>query len=564
MRNRRGTELSVPVLPPVWDTDDDDDWGDELVTDTSRAISVGKKTERKVHGTQRFRTARGRLFRSGGRAPCTVQKLQRLSPCPRKMGKPGRGGDKVSEMGSPAEIISLVHDIDSSGDVHLNPSFMNQDPRTSNLDVKQSNLISLEHSLANKDEEEDISCTEFFDHYDCSGKSLKIYVDELCGGSSNVDELCTVSCDLNHTCILDMKHGDLTAGEELQPSTLDHIQPFSTWELKVVKVLDIVRRRALTEFNTKQIPVHTRFCDFNIAFFDHDKESEIKHGTPFHKIHPSRHRLLDGSVNVISIKVAKSDVPINIYGTVLARDRNDYRCVYLFKRARDNPQLMTKRNRMLALTGPYRALGAAGTMYFEFNLKIKGKEETDDQDFCKGLLERNAFRSTLAQPCTYSLESCLSTESRPSTVDMVCMPVRFALEASLEVNVLNGQSFFTGKISAWTSGNDQNKTILDDETEIVLYDSKVPGTEIKLESGGSISLSRRIVSVPLNGDLVLKISVWENCKHKHRELVLGHDVEDHTCKLGPYELQVKIIWSGVIRQHLPKMWKLIGDNLVFW
>lgn len=180
-----------------------------------------------------------------------------------------------------------VHDIDSSGDVHLSPSFMNQDrectiliwtinhsyanpyllsiplltcslhalldfthkkiktfsftARTSNLDVKQSNLISLEHSLANKDEEEDISCTEFFDHYDCSGKSLKIYVDELCGGSSNVDELCTVSCDLNHTCILDMKHGDLTAGEELQPSTLDHIQPFSTWELKVVKVLDIVR-----------------------------------------------------------------------------------------------------------------------------------------------------------------------------------------------------------------------------------------------------------------------------------------------------------------------------------
>jgi hypothetical protein len=64
--------------------------------------------------------------------------------------------------------------------------------------------------------------------------------------------------------------------------------------------------------------------------------------------------------------------------------------------------------------------------------------------------------------------------------------------------------FFTGKISAWTSGNDQNKTILDDETEMVLYDSKVPGTEIKLESGGSISLSRRIVAVPLNEDLCSK------------------------------------------------------------
>lgn len=136
--------------------------------------------------------------------------------------------------------------------------------------MKQTNLISLEHSLANKDEEEDISCMEFFDHYDCSGESLKIYVDELCSGSSNVDELYTVSCDLNYPCLLDIKHGDLIAGE----LTLDHIQPFSTWELKVVKALHIVRRRALTEFNTKQIPVHTRFCDFNIAFFDHDKECE--------------------------------------------------------------------------------------------------------------------------------------------------------------------------------------------------------------------------------------------------------------------------------------------------
>uniref|UniRef100_A0A0D3GW38 DUF6598 domain-containing protein n=1 Tax=Oryza barthii TaxID=65489 RepID=A0A0D3GW38_9ORYZ len=48
------------------------------------------------------------------------------------------------------------------------------------------------------------------------------------------------------------------------------------------------------------------------------------------------------SVNIISIKVIKSDVgyPISVFGTVLARDQYDYRCVYLFRRGRDDPQII--------------------------------------------------------------------------------------------------------------------------------------------------------------------------------------------------------------------------------
>lgn len=49
------------------------------------------------------------------------------------------------------------------------------------------------------------------------------------------------------------------------------------------------------------------------------------------------------SVNVVSLKVIKSDVgyPISVLGTVHARDAVDYKCVYLFKRERDDPQLIT-------------------------------------------------------------------------------------------------------------------------------------------------------------------------------------------------------------------------------
>lgn len=48
-------------------------------------------------------------------------------------------------------------------------------------------------------------------------------------------------------------------------------------------------------------------------------------------------------MNILSIKVSESDVPypINIYGTMVARDQVDYRYVYLFKRGRDNPQRIT-------------------------------------------------------------------------------------------------------------------------------------------------------------------------------------------------------------------------------
>jgi hypothetical protein len=56
---------------------------------------------------------------------------------------------------------------------------------------------------------------------------------------------------------------------------------------------------------------------------------------------------------------------------------------------------------------------------------------------------------------------------------MVYTPVPFAMEASLAVNILKGTSHrFTGEVTALTTGNDEN--------EIVMYDSEVPGTRTML------------------------------------------------------------------------------------
>ena len=66
---------------------------------------------------------------------------------------------------------------------------------------------------------------------------------------------------------------------------------------------------------------------------------------PIHKIPSPHHHWLADSVNIMAIKVAESDrcYPISVFGTVLARDEYDYRCVYLFKRGRDDPQVITSK-----------------------------------------------------------------------------------------------------------------------------------------------------------------------------------------------------------------------------
>jgi hypothetical protein len=61
--------------------------------------------------------------------------------------------------------------------------------------------------------------------------------------------------------------------------------------------------------------------------------------------------IASSSVNIVSLKVRESDVgfPINVFGTVIARDMIDYRCVYLFNRDADDSQVITSQVRSLFL-----------------------------------------------------------------------------------------------------------------------------------------------------------------------------------------------------------------------
>lgn len=133
--------------------------------------------------------------------------------------------------------------------------------------------------------------------------------------------------------------------------------------------------------------VPSRVCSFHLDGFDLDEKSTAPIG-PLYKpadyaAENARHTLASWATNVVSIRVVRAGpdytYPVEVYGKIIARDQVDYKCVYLFDRERKDAQTINSEKDMLALTGPYRALVTLGYMYFEFDLKIKGKGDPDDE-----------------------------------------------------------------------------------------------------------------------------------------------------------------------------------------
>ncbi|KAL6848625.1 hypothetical protein ACP4OV_021208 [Aristida adscensionis] len=333
----------------------------------------------------------------------------------------------------------------------------------------------------------------------------------------------------------------------LEPKPKENPNRELTWEEKAVKVLGICAEH-LPAYSPKE-PMHSsggiseagdadvscavevgdgdtavlkRGLERSASQSSHERRSRVELGPPLSKLGPSDWVDLEASVNVISFKIVESDegYPIRVFGTIIARDVLDYKCIYLFRRDKENPQVINSPNDILTLTGPYRGLAVTDSMFFEINLRTI--DDAGDRVLSKGVIEHNALRHT-KKTMSWLLTSWLST------VELVYAPVQFAVEAKLAVSILEGPCNFTGKVIAWTTENHEN--------HIILYDS-----EAVIGEGGSVQLSRCVVAVPLGEKLMLDIAAC--AAGESFKLTLGQYDQKCMFKVGPYELQVKITWTS--------------------
>ncbi|KAL6618705.1 hypothetical protein ACP70R_033844 [Stipagrostis hirtigluma subsp. patula] len=303
---------------------------------------------------------------------------------------------------------------------------------------------------------------------------------------------------------------------ELDPDWNNHHTV--SWEEHVVQALHIVRMREVVETDP----------------------TTARRGPPIQWL----------SCDLVSLKILESDVgyPISVFGTVLVRDFIDYKCIYVFRRDKDHPQLITSPEDTLTLTGPWRGLAVTNGMYFEINLKAKCDDAGDQMDFIKGVIERDFSGGHHKKLMTRRLTSW------QSTLQLAYTPVPLAVEAAIAINILSWPCDFTGEIAACTSGN---------ENDIVLYDSEASGTKTAVGDGGSVALSRCSVAVPVDEELVLRVrGVGDGCGGAEDacfEITLDHsDRSRICCNNGSYELQVKVEWTGILDMRREDLFRIVG------
>ncbi|CAD6343912.1 unnamed protein product [Miscanthus lutarioriparius] len=250
----------------------------------------------------------------------------------------------------------------------------------------------------------------------------------------------------------------------------------------------------------------------------------------------------DCSANVFSVKIVSSDVgfPIEVYGTVIARDNIDLKCVYLFRRDRDHCQLILSKDESLILTGPKRGLALKYYLYFEFDLKIKCVGRQKNKQLSKGYMALDGLNYRSWQEMEVERETL---DTKLSKVMITYAVVQNAVEATFAIEVLQGR--FYGEITACTTG------IRD---SIVLHDSKM--AEAMTDNGkGVIQLLRNVVAVSMREKLIFTIVARTgDGKTKSTTIrftpgVIGGEEKEITC--GSIQMCVKVTWSIVSRWYYP-------------
>ncbi|KAF7103593.1 hypothetical protein CFC21_104570 [Triticum aestivum] len=290
-----------------------------------------------------------------------------------------------------------------------------------------------------------------------------------------------------------------------------------------------------SEYDPKQREhVYTRFC--------FDPRLDLNKESPYGPMRHTHKTFGEGfplshSANILSVKIVSSDYgyPLNVYGTVIARDDLDRKCVYLFRRDKKNRQSITSEDNSLILTGPKRGLALCGSLFFEINLKVKDVHgrEVKDERLSKGMLQINGIIRQTSN-FEYGVETDMLV-SMHSTLEMNFAFVRDAVEGTVGIRILEGPVDFHGKIIATTT------RVL---CETVLHDSRANGL---LTAGNNqvMQTACRVVCVSV-GEMLLVTVAPEGGDELSHHTVSSTCYASENMVCGNYKMQLKVTWSIVM------------------
>ncbi|CAL4927874.1 unnamed protein product [Urochloa decumbens] len=294
--------------------------------------------------------------------------------------------------------------------------------------------------------------------------------------------------------------------------------------------------KRILDYDPKQGGVYyTRiYLVHDLVSFDHDEESPIPPMRFTNAVYKNKNDYeLCEAVNILSVKIGSLDIefPIHVYGTVIARDSLDKKCVYLFRRDREESQTINSKDESLILTGPKRGLALISNTYVETNLIIKGDQNQEERPLSKGILTIPGMERRDLTRC--ELESC-SLATKLSTVDVVYAVVKDAVEATISIEVLAGDFF--GEITACTSSI-KERLVLHDRLAHITSGKKIAQI---------IPLLRSVVAVYVKEKLLLTIVAHtedgESTKCiDYTPRVNGSSLDEIT--VGLAVLGVKVVWS---------------------
>ncbi|KAM0929562.1 hypothetical protein ACQ4PT_001602 [Festuca glaucescens] len=228
--------------------------------------------------------------------------------------------------------------------------------------------------------------------------------------------------------------------------------------------------------------------------------------------------------------------PLHVYGVIAARDHVDYKRNIIFERGRDDCHTITEEAPYLELTGPTRAVVLVDPVYFEFDLKVKGTGQSDeDQDL---IFVAYSFRDPpRLLEVSYTGKMC--------TLELTIGHIFISVEATISMKVIDGSwpDGFRGFFAAKTASIDGMEFAL-----LLTGDDKLP-----VADDGMINLQRHVVCAEIDKEEEhLEVSVEAN------NGVAGGRYDDAliftpqrngrlsgVLSVGSCEIEVTVAWSLV-------------------